>query len=52
VLHLVPRLPGGHVAEAEIGGEIDHAHTSIQQRPRLLHADAVGRGEEDDVALF
>src|SRR5690606_39179073 len=47
-----PLLPLGDVTNAKIGSKIDHAHASGNEFGRLLHGNAVGRGEEDRVALL
>lgn len=50
--HAVPVFPGRNVPYAEVGGKVDDAHALFNQARRVFHGDAVGRGEEDDVALF
>jgi hypothetical protein len=52
VLGAVPLFPRRDILDAEIGRDVDHAHAGIDQHPGLLHRDAVGRGEEYDVALL
>ncbi len=49
VLHLVPALPFGDVADAEIGRKVDDARARIEHRTRILHRNAVRRTEKDDV---
>jgi hypothetical protein len=44
--------PFGDVADAKVGGQIDHAHSRVEQRRCLLHRHAVRGGEEDDVAAL
>ncbi len=50
VLHAVPLGELGQVLQAEVGGQIDKAHTGIEQPPGLSHGHPVRRGEKDDVA--
>ena len=50
VVELVPLLPLGEIAQAEIRGEIDDLHPSADQPPGIGHRDAVRRSEENDVA--
>jgi len=52
MLHLVPLFPQRDVPDAEVGSKIDDAHTSINQRTRLLHRNAVGRGKEHQVTVL
>ena len=48
--HAVPALPLRVITQAKIGGQIDDAHPALQQLTRLGHRDAIGRGEEHQVA--
>jgi hypothetical protein len=48
--HAVPFFPQRDVLDAEIRRQVDDANTRLQQHLRLLHRDAVGRGEEHHIA--
>ena len=50
MLHLVPALPLGEVLQAEIGRQVDDPRARVEHRARLVHGDAVRRGEEHHVA--
>ena len=47
---LYQRSHSRDVLHAEVRREVDHAHAGVEQRARLVHGDAVRRGEEHDVA--
>ncbi|GAB6049912.1 hypothetical protein JCM16106_07560 [Hydrogenophilus islandicus] len=52
MLHPVPALPRRNVTQAKVGGKIDHPHPFRKEPRRLFHRDAVGCGEEDEIALL
>ena len=49
--HPVPALPECGIFQAEIGGQIDDARAAFEQLGHGLHRRAVGRSEEDQIAL-
>ena len=50
VRRAVPALPKRGVPQTEVGRQVDHPHTGVQEPPRHSHRRAVRRGEEHDPA--
>ena len=48
--HSIPAFPLGDVLDAEIGSQVDYPYPGVEQCRRLGHGDAVGSGEENEIA--